>query len=175
MSLTGVVGVKFDRADRVALGPGDAPNEPIQNWVIAGVCFWLFRVALCFSDLPYDSNAFIPKEANFSVFLQSAAGFKWVIFDRLQPNTKCTVLEPDLVELALTHIRSNVKINNFKAPRYPTTYRNTLPWRAPINPDRAEVCSVFIVSMWVLFCCRVEWSPKHVKKHWCLKLYKSHI
>ena len=63
----------------------------------AGFLEWRY-VFLTFHATPMLSY---PKKL-ISVGAQSAVGFKWVIFDRLQPSTKCTVLETDRVELALT-------------------------------------------------------------------------
>lgn len=59
---------------------------------MAGVCWWLFRAAVCFSDFP--SEPF---------FAQGAAAFKFVIFKRLQVSTSSQVLNLHLN-------RNNLKI-----------------------------------------------------------------
>lgn len=52
----------------------DRDVDTEQYWLMAGTGWWLFMMALCFSDLPCHSNTFIPLVPNLSIFLHEVYG-----------------------------------------------------------------------------------------------------
>lgn len=45
---------------------------------MTGVCWWLFMAAVCFSDFPCNSNAFIPKVPYLSFLTKLQRVFNWL-------------------------------------------------------------------------------------------------